>query len=171
MLGREGVHEVGRNAVLNANYMMAALQGIYDMAYPGPCMHEFVMTLDRLHKETGVSALDIAKGLLDNGIHPPTMYFPLIVHEALMVEPTETESRATMDEAIEVFRSRSTPYRTAQYPCPPSRRGTGRKKSRFARCVCRIKKDCPPPGHTHGRAASVCEKGVCSGTTVQMITV
>ena len=55
---------------------------------PGPCMHEFVMTLDRLHRETGVSALDIAKGLLDNGIHPPTMYFPLIVHEALMVEPT-----------------------------------------------------------------------------------
>ena len=105
MLGREGVHEVGRNAVLNANYMMAALQDIYDMAYPGPCMHEFVMTLDRLHKETGVSALDIAKGLLDNGIHPPTMYFPLIVHEALMVEPTETESKATMDEAIEVFRS------------------------------------------------------------------
>lgn len=105
MLGREGVYEVGRNAVLNANYMMAALQDIYDMAYPGPCMHEFVMTLDRLHKETGVSALDIAKGLLDNGIHPPTMYFPLIVHEALMVEPTETESKATMDEAIEVFRS------------------------------------------------------------------
>ena len=105
MLGREGVHEVGRNAVLNANYMMAALQDVYDMAYPGPCMHEFVMTLDRLHKETGVSALDIAKGLLDNGIHPPTMYFPLIVHEALMVEPTETESKATMDEAIEVFRS------------------------------------------------------------------
>lgn len=105
MLGREGVHEVGRNAVLNANYMMAALQDIYDMAYPGPCMHEFVMTLDRLHRETGVSALDIAKGLLDNGIHPPTMYFPLIVHEALMVEPTETESKATMDEAIEVFRA------------------------------------------------------------------
>ena len=105
MLGREGVHEVGRNAVLNANYMMAALQDVYDMAYPGPCMHEFVMTLDRLHRETGVSALDIAKGLLDNGIHPPTMYFPLIVHEALMVEPTETESKATMDEAIEVFRS------------------------------------------------------------------
>lgn len=105
MLGREGVHEVGRNAVLNANYMMAALQDVYDMAYPGPCMHEFVMTLDRLHRETGVSALDIAKGLLDNGIHPPTMYFPLIVHEALMVEPTETESKATMDEAIEVFRA------------------------------------------------------------------
>ena len=104
MLGREGVHDVGRNAVLNANYMMASLQDTYDMAYPGPCMHEFVMTLDRLHKQTGVSALDIAKGLLDNGIHPPTMYFPLIVHEALMIEPTETEPKQTMDEAIAVFK-------------------------------------------------------------------
>ena len=104
MLGREGVHDVGRNAVLNANYMMASLQDTYDMAYHGPCMHEFVMTLDRLHKQTGVSALDIAKGLLDNGIHPPTMYFPLIVHEALMIEPTETEPKQTMDEAIAVFK-------------------------------------------------------------------
>lgn len=67
-------------------------------------MHEFVMTLEDLKKEYGVSAMDIAKGLLDNGIHPPTMYFPLIVHEALMVEPTETESKETLDEAIEVFR-------------------------------------------------------------------
>ena len=64
-----------------------------------------VAEAERFVKETGVSALDIAKGLLDNGIHPPTMYFPLIVHGALMVEPTETESKATMDEAIEVFRS------------------------------------------------------------------
>ena len=61
------------------------------------------MTLDRLHKETGVSAMDVAKGLLDHGIHPPTMYFPLIVREALMVEPTETESRETMDAACAVF--------------------------------------------------------------------
>ena len=93
------------NAVLNANYMRVKLAEKFTMAYDEICMHEFVMTLDRLHRETGVSALDIAKGLLDNGIHPPTMYFPLIVHEALMVEPTETESKATMDEAIEVFRS------------------------------------------------------------------
>ena len=105
MLGREGLHEVGRSAVLNANYMMARLQDSYDMAYPGPCMHEFVMTLERLRRETGVSALDIAKGLLDNGIHPPTMYFPLIVHEALMIEPTETESKTAMDEAVAVFQS------------------------------------------------------------------
>ena len=102
-LGKEDIPEAAKNAVLNANYMMARLKGTYDMAYDGPCMHEFVMTLDRLHRETGVSALDIAKGLLDNGMHPPTMYFPLIVHEALMVEPCETESKETMDEVCDVF--------------------------------------------------------------------
>lgn len=103
-LGKEGITQAGEHAVLNANYMMASLADTFDMAYSGPCMHEFVMTLDRFHKETGVSALDIAKGLLDNGIHPPTMYFPLIVHEALMIEPTETESKETMDQAIAVFK-------------------------------------------------------------------
>ena len=66
-------------------------------------MHEFVLSLDGLKHETGVSAMDIAKGSLDYGIHPPTMYFPLIVHEALMLEPTETESRETLDEAAEIF--------------------------------------------------------------------
>lgn len=102
-LGKEGIPEAARNAVLNANYMMARLKDTYDMAYPGFCMHEFVMTLEKLHKETGIAAMDIAKGLLDNGIHPPTMYFPLIVHEALMVEPTETESKESMDQACDVF--------------------------------------------------------------------
>ena len=75
------------------------------MAYNEHCMHEFVMTLEQLHKDTGVSAMDIAKGLLDNGIHPPTMYFPLIVHEALMIEPTETESKETMDAVCAVLES------------------------------------------------------------------
>lgn len=103
-LGKEGVIEASSNAVLNANYMMACLKDLYHMAYDEICMHEFVMGLEELKKLTGVSALDIAKGLLDNGIHPPTMYFPLIVHEALMVEPTETESKETLDEAIAVFR-------------------------------------------------------------------
>ena len=102
-LGAPGVREAAENAVLNANYMMHALKGAYDMAYDRICMHEFVMTLERMKKETGVSALDVAKGLLDAGIHPPTMYFPLIVHEALMVEPTETESRETLDEAVRVL--------------------------------------------------------------------
>lgn len=102
-LGKEGIPEASTHAVLNANYMMACLKDTYTMAYDEICMHEFVMSLKDLKKETGVSALDIAKGLLDNGIHPPTMYFPLIVEEALMVEPTETETKETLDEAVEVF--------------------------------------------------------------------
>ena len=104
-LGREGIPEASSNAVLNANYMMNKLSDLYQMAYNETCMHEFVMTLEDLKHDINVSAMDIAKALLDYGIHPPTMYFPLIVHEALMVEPTETESKETLDEAIEVFRS------------------------------------------------------------------
>ena len=84
--------------MLNANYMMHKLKGTYDMAYDHTCMHEFVMSLEELKKATGVTALDVAKSLIDRGIHPPTMYFPLIVHEALMLEPTETEARKTLDE-------------------------------------------------------------------------
>lgn len=103
-LGKEGIPEASKNAVLNANYMMNKLKDLYTMAYDEVCMHEFVMSLADLKKQTGVSAMDIAKGLLDFEIHPPTMYFPLIVNEALMVEPTETESKETMDEAIAVFR-------------------------------------------------------------------
>jgi Glycine cleavage system protein P (pyridoxal-binding), C-terminal domain len=102
-LGREQLPQAAENAVLNANYMMARLAKNYEMAYHEFCMHEFVMTLDQLHQKTGVSAMDIAKGLLDSGIHPPTMYFPLIVHEALMIEPCETESKETMDEVCAVF--------------------------------------------------------------------
>lgn len=104
-LGKEGIPEASQNAVLNANYMMNKLKDLYTMAYDEVCMHEFVMSLADLKKKTGVSAMDIAKGLLDDGIHPPTMYFPLIVEEALMIEPTETESKETLDEAVEVFRS------------------------------------------------------------------
>lgn len=103
-LGKEGVPEAAQNAVLNCNYMMNHLKDIYDIAFDTGCMHEFVMTLENLKKEKGVSAMDVAKALLDNGIHPPTMYFPLIVEEALMVEPTETEPREVLDHAIEVFR-------------------------------------------------------------------
>ena len=103
-LGKEGIPEASQNAVLNANYMMNKLKDLYTMAYDEVCMHEFVMSLEDLKKKAGVSAMDIAKGLLDNGIHPPTMYFPLIVHEALMVEPTETESKEVLDHTIEVFR-------------------------------------------------------------------
>lgn len=102
-LGKEGIPEAAQNAVLNCNYLMSQLKDVYDMAFDTGCMHEFVMTLSRMKKEHGVSAMDIAKALLDNGIHPPTMYFPLIVEEALMVEPTETESKETLDEAVAVL--------------------------------------------------------------------
>ena len=90
--------------MLNANYLMAKLRGTYTPAYDRLCMHEFVLDLSGLKKETGVSALDVAKSLIDEGIHPPTMYFPLIVHEALMLEPTETEGIETLDHAAEVLR-------------------------------------------------------------------
>ncbi len=103
-LGAHGIREVSENAVLNANYLMEMLRDTYDVPFEGPCMHEFVMSLEELKKETGITASDIAKGLIDLGIHPPTMYFPLIVHEALMLEPTETESRETLDYAVEAFK-------------------------------------------------------------------
>lgn len=103
-LGREGIPEAAENAVLNANYLLAKLKGTYTPAYDRLCMHEFVLDLSGLKKETGVSALDVAKSLIDEGIHPPTMYFPLIVHEALMLEPTETEGPETLDYAAEVLR-------------------------------------------------------------------
>ena len=103
-LGRQGIPEAAQNAVLNANYLQARLRGTYTPAYDRICMHEFVLDLSGLKKETGVSALDVAKSLIDEGIHPPTMYFPLIVHEALMLEPTETEGPEVLDQAADVLR-------------------------------------------------------------------
>ena len=103
-LGKEGVPEASTNAVLNANYLMQKIKGTFTPAFDRVCMHEFVLNLSEFKKETGVSALDVAKSLIDHGMHPPTMYFPLIVHEALMLEPTETESMETLDEAAEIFR-------------------------------------------------------------------
>ena len=98
-LGGPGLREASRNAVLNANYLRTLLKPHCPTSNEGLCMHEFVLTLAALKEKTGVTAADIAKGMLDRGIHPPTMYFPLIVHEALMLEPTETESKETLDQA------------------------------------------------------------------------
>ena len=103
-LGKAGIPEAAKNAVLNANYLLHKIKGTFEPAFDRLCMHEFVLDLSKFKKETGVSALDVAKSLIDFGMHPPTMYFPLIVHEALMLEPTETESRETLDWAAEVFR-------------------------------------------------------------------
>lgn len=102
-LGSDGLKAASSMAVLNANYMMAKLKDHFTVAYPQPCMHEFVLSLQSLKDETGISAKDLCKGLLDFKVHPPTMYFPLIVHEALMIEPTETESKETLDYFIEAL--------------------------------------------------------------------
>ena len=103
-LGNTGVRQAAEGAVLNANYLKHRLEAAgYSSAYPGLCMHEFVLTLEQLKKQTGVSALDLAKAMLDQGMHPPTMYFPLIVHEALMFEPTETETPETLDRAAQAL--------------------------------------------------------------------
>lgn len=102
-LGREGIAEAAQMAALNANYLKHRLAEHYPIAFEGTCMHEFVMDLTDYKEKYGVSALDLAKRLLDYGVHPPTMYFPLIVHEALMLEPTETETLETLDEAAEIF--------------------------------------------------------------------
>ncbi len=95
-LGKEGLCKVGEHAVLNANYLRHKLKKYYDIPYGKTCMHEFVISAKK-QRQKGVSALDIAKKLLDYGFHAPTIYFPLIVEEALMIEPTETESRETLD--------------------------------------------------------------------------
>ena len=102
-LGEPGLREISENAVINANYVLNALRNHYHLPYDRACMHEVVFSA-KTQKAQGASALDVAKRLIDYGIHPPTMYFPLIVEEALMVEPTETESRETLDRFIEVMK-------------------------------------------------------------------
>ena len=102
--GADGLYQVSENAVINANYMMAKLKEYYDLPHNRTCMHEFVLSADRQKKQNNVRALDIAKRLLEYGYHAPTVYFPLIVSEALMIEPTETESKDTLDRFIEAMR-------------------------------------------------------------------
>jgi glycine dehydrogenase subunit 2 len=101
-MGPEGLKKVSEYAVLNANYMMSKLKPYYDLPYDQVCKHEFVLSGKR-QKKLGVRTLDIAKRLLDFGYHPPTIYFPLIVEECLMIEPTETESKETLDQFIDVM--------------------------------------------------------------------
>ena len=91
--------------MINANYIQSQLKDDFDLPYDRTCMHEVVLSAKSLKREYGVDALDVAKRLIDYGIHPPTMYFPLIVDEALMIEPTETESRETLDHFIGVMKT------------------------------------------------------------------
>lgn len=98
--GGEGLKQVSEHAVLNANYIQAHLKKYWPPAYDRLCMHECVLTGKYLKQETGIKTLDVAKRLLDEGVHPPTIYFPLIVEEAIMIEPTETETKETLDRFI-----------------------------------------------------------------------
>jgi len=102
MLGREGLIQVSEQAVLNANYIKERLKPWYELPFDQTCMHECVFSASK-QLAHGVHAIDIAKFLIDKGYHPPTVYFPLIVKEAIMIEPTETESKATLDAFIEVM--------------------------------------------------------------------
>jgi glycine dehydrogenase subunit 2 len=101
-LGGDGLEEASRMALLNANYIRKKLETAYQIAYDEPCMHECIFT-DRIQHRNGVSTLDIAKRLLDYGYHPPTIYFPLVVSGALMIEPTETETLETLDGFIDAM--------------------------------------------------------------------
>lgn len=103
-LGKEQIKHVGELATLNANYVKESLKDCYYLPIEGICKHEFVFD-GLLDKSTGVTTLDIAKRLLDYGYHAPTIYFPLLFHQSIMIEPTETESKETLDEFIEVMRT------------------------------------------------------------------
>lgn len=102
MMGKNLKH-ASENAVLNANYLKEKLKKYYDLPYDEPCMHEFVLSGERQKHESGVSTLNIAKALMDGNTHPPTVYFPLIVHEAIMIEPTESENKEILDEFVDTM--------------------------------------------------------------------
>jgi glycine dehydrogenase subunit 2 len=95
--GGDGLRRVSEDAVLAANYLRQRVGQAYDLPFEGPCKHEFVASAQTLRAETGVRTLDVAKRLIDHGYHPPTIYFPLIVEEGMLIEPTETESIETLD--------------------------------------------------------------------------
>ena len=103
LLGSDGLREASEQAVLNANYLMHRLKDLFELPYDRLCKHEFVLSAAR-QAAKGVKAMDIAKALIDEGFHPPTVYFPLIVKEAIMIEPTETESRETLDRFVDAMR-------------------------------------------------------------------
>jgi glycine dehydrogenase subunit 2 len=102
-MGADGLRQASGDAVLNANYLQASLSDALTASFDGPCMHEALFD-DRFLKDSGVTTLDFAKALIDEGYHPMTMYFPLVVHGALLMEPTETESKETLDQFIAVVK-------------------------------------------------------------------
>ena len=155
------LREMSEVAVLNANYLLARLKDVYDLPFDRLCMHEFVVSARMLKKEHGVSALDVAKRLMDYGFHPPTIYFPLVVPEALMIEPTETEPRERLDEFCEAMlaiarggceRPRRRPRRPAHAAGRPSGRSQGGQARGRAVRLRRTSGPRRPAGRRRGRA-------------------
>ena len=109
--GADGLRQISEDAVLNANYVLSQLKQDYNVPFAGPCMHECLLT-DKAQKEAGVTTLDIAKALIEHGFHPMTVYFPLVVQGAMLIEPTETESKDTLDRFIRVMKSIAEDVRT-----------------------------------------------------------
>ena len=123
LMGADGLEEVAETAALNANYLMKKLMNVdgYSLKFDGPCKHEFVLSAEPLKKDTGITAKDVAKRLMDYGMHPPTHYFPPIVPEALMIEPTETETKEELDRFIAAMKeiaieARSSPEKLKEAP-------------------------------------------------------
>jgi glycine dehydrogenase subunit 2 len=102
--GADGIRQASNDAVLNANYVMARLQDVMTPSFAGPCMHECLFD-DRFLKDTGVTTLDFAKAMIDEGYHPMTMYFPLVVHGAMLIEPTESETKESLDLFVDTMRA------------------------------------------------------------------
>ena len=156
-LGAAGLREVSEVAVLNANYLLARLrrEGVLEYlseAYERLCMHEFVLSGAPMKRELGIKTLDLAKRLLDHGVHPPTVYFPLIVDEALLIEPTETETKETLDRLRRDRVPRS---------CARRKRGSGdrpRRPVQHARAAARRGRSGPPPGRPPGDVSARCRQ-------------
>ena len=159
-----GLREMSEVAVLNANYILARLKDAYDLPFDRLCMHEFVLSARSLKREHGVSALDVAKRLMDYGFHPPTIYFPLIVPEALMIEPTESEAKETLDAFIDAMLAiareaadepGAAARRAARPAGAPARRGArGEEPGRALQvrgASSRAGRRRPPAGGTEGR--------------------
>jgi glycine dehydrogenase subunit 2 len=127
-MGREGLKAATELAVLNANYVRAELRGTYDIPYDTTCMHEVIVSDRRLQKETHIKTLDVAKRLIDYGMHPPTVYFPLLVAGAMMIEPTETESKETLDQFVAAMKAiAKEAHETPEiFPKSPTMTRTGR---------------------------------------------
>jgi glycine dehydrogenase subunit 2 len=154
-MGPDGLRAVADNAVLNANYILKRLEAHYDRSAPGPCMHECVLSARR-QKRLGVTATDIAKRLLDLGFYAPSIYFPLIVEEALMIEPTETESKETLDQfcesMIQIAReAETTPQLIRDAPVTtPVRRLDQTLAARQPKLRWRPHPELPPDGESEG---------------------